>query len=367
MAAKKKKASDNKSTLHAFDFLSNPVDGDFGVIVLFGGDSFLKSSCRELLWSRLLPAGESEMNQVQFDGEKTDFREVFDELSTVSLFGSGEPRLVYVRNADKLVSDCKEQFEDYALHPLNSGILVLETKQWRSNTRAYKAVASSGLQIDCRIPMTQNGKSVDTRSVSRWLSKWALAHHKLKISAVVAEYLVGIIGPELGIIDQSFSKLKLYLDEKTAVTEKHIDDYIGGWQQQTIWDLFELAISGNTSAAITQLDRLLHADEKPIALFGQFAWSLRRYAAAFEESSRMSRSGRSVIVKDVLSAAGFFPGQHKDAEAKLRKIGRKKGLKFYRFLMECDLALKSTHSQPPRSRQAFENLILQLSGFESNI
>ena len=54
----------------------------------------------------------------------------------------------------------RQRLEDYAAKPRASGVLVLDVDEWPANTRLYKALDQSGLQIDCRPPQ-KKGKSKD--------------------------------------------------------------------------------------------------------------------------------------------------------------------------------------------------------------
>jgi DNA polymerase-3 subunit delta len=50
-----------------------------------------------------------------------------------------------------------------------------------------------------------------------------------------------------------------------------------------------------------------------------------------------------------------------NAERQLKQLGRDRAGKLYQWLLEADLAMKGTHSQPDRARFVLEQLILGLS------
>ena len=69
-------------------------------------------------------------------------------------------------------------------------------------------------------------------------------------------------------------------------------------------------------------------------------------------------------LKDALTQAGFrdWPlGTLKAAETRLIQLGRVRGGKLYRWLLETDLALKGTHSHETRARFALEQLFLRMA------
>lgn len=346
------------NTFHAFEFLGRRELPEASLVVLFGDELFLKGRVLGQFTGQL-QATDSDINLIKLPGNEATWREVSDELHTVSLFGGAQPRIVVVQQADSFVSEHRSRLEDLAEDPPSQGMLILDVGTFPANTRLYKRVAESGLAIDCRPPMS--GKSVDTQAIAKWAAAWGKQRHQLKIKPVVVEHMMDLGGTDLGIIDQNLAKLALYFDSQTEVTEQAIDEYIGGWQTRTIWQVIDNAVAGRTGAALEQLDRLLHNGEDPIGLFAQISWSLRRYAMAFDEAQRYQRLGRRMDVDDVMYQAGFrFPGDKKKAIEQLKKIGRQRGLEYYRLLLECDLSLKGSHSPQPRRRIALEKLILAL-------
>ena len=48
--------------------------------------------------------------------------------------------------------------------------LYLEVDEWPANTRLYKAVDQSGLQIDCRPPQKKGkSKEIDEAAMAKWI------------------------------------------------------------------------------------------------------------------------------------------------------------------------------------------------------
>lgn len=345
------------NTLHAFDFLQQKDPISSRVIVAFGDEPFLKAEVNKKIRQSLLAGEDDDINLVKLTGQAT-YSEVADELDTISLFGGGLPRVVVVSEADGFISDNRDLIEKLVDKPSTQGFLILDVSSWRSNTRLYKAIDKKGLQIDCRPPQLR--KSVDTGKMAKWASKWAKSQHQIKIKPAVVEHMMDLTGIELGIVDQNLAKLALYFDAKTEITDEAIDELIGGWQTKSIYQIIENVIYGHTGPALSQLNRLFDNGEAPQALFGQIAWSLRRFAMAFDEAQRYRRHGKRLNVDDVIANAGFRPYEKSKAVEQLGKIGREKGYDFYRLLLECDLAMKSSHASPRRARLALEKLVFDL-------
>ena len=169
------------NTLHAFEFLnaSEPVDVP-SVCVLFGNEPFLKRLVRQKLL-RSLMKGE-DVPYGQFDGQTCQWRDIKDEVATVSLFGGGGSRLAVVDDADPFVSNHRGVLEDYLSRSERPGVLLLDVTKWQSNTRLYKLTDACGLQVACKAPeYAGRRKGLDEKKLCDWLVKWALVHHRITL------------------------------------------------------------------------------------------------------------------------------------------------------------------------------------------
>lgn len=351
------------NTVHAFDFLAKAPAGVPPVVVLFGSESFLKRLATRALRKAIV--GDDDAPFTTLEGASAEWRDVIDELSTMSLFG-GERRLVIVEAADPFVSKERGRLESYVDKPRSSGVLILDVGTWASNTKLYKAVDKIGLQVDCRAPEKTIGKRkvLDEGRLGKWLIAWTQKQHKAKLEATAAEQLLEIIGAEFGLLDQSLSKLALFAGEGGKIDVQMVRDVVGGWRSQTIWELIDAAADGDAGEALKQLDRLLQAGEHPVALFGQISWSLRRFAAATRVYQEAERAKRRISVRDALIQAGIPHWNTKGlerAESQLKQLGRGRAGRIYQWLLETDLALKGSHSNPHRARFALERLFLRMA------
>ncbi len=351
------------TTEHVFDYLEQ-TSAATPVVVVFGDEPFLKRLALSRLRQTVL--GEDEPPFAEFEGGAAEWRDVFDELRTVSLFSAGGPRLAIVSNADEFVTRYRSQLESYLEKGDQHGVLVLDVVKWPSNTRLFKSVAKRGLQIECRPPATTGGKQkhVDVGRVAQWLVGWAKSRHHVRLSKNAARLLIDLRGVEFGILDQEIAKLALYTDAKGSVSEQLVQEVTGGWQAKTAWELVDAASAGNAAEALKQLNRLLSSGEHPAALFGPISWSLRRFAAATRLYQRAERQGRRIPLAAALEEAGFHKWQRQEmqnAERQLKRMGRERASQLYRWLLDADLALKGTHSSPEMSRWVMERLLMQMA------
>ncbi|OYV94692.1 MAG: DNA polymerase III subunit delta [Planctomycetia bacterium 21-64-5] len=337
--------------VHALDYLAEKLHPPAPALcVLFGDEPFLKGLLLAELRKTVLGDGEAEFALTRFDGRSADWRTVSDELLTVGLFGGGR-RLVVVDDADDFVSEHRGHLEDYAARPSRTGTLVLVVPSWPGNTRLAKHTAASGLAVECKSPPQAR--------LVKWLATLARDRHAAKLEREAAESLVEIIGPELGLIDQELAKLAAAANGQPIAADL-VQQLVGGWRAKTAWDMLDAAVEGRTSQALVELDRLLLAGENPIAIMGQIAATLRRFAAATRAIEQTEASGGRPNLRQALELAGFKSFVIQKSEAQLRRMGRQRAGQLYRWLLEADLALKGTSSAPARARTVLEQLVVRL-------
>ena len=346
--------------LHAFDLLKEESPDVAGFCALVGDDGFLRKLSRTSIQHAVSADGEA----TEFDA-RTPWRDVHDELSTLSLFGDG-PRLVVIPNADEFVKQNRPQLEAYAAAPASSGCLVLEIASLASNTRLYKTLAESGLIVECRAPQKKRGKSstLDDTKLCEWMRDWGKSTHQIELKRGADEELLQLIGPELGLLDQSLAKLALFCEPDGAVDIELVRQVVGGWRAKTTWELLDAALDGNAAEALLQLERLLQSGEAPQAIAGAMLWSLRRFADTAHLVLEAEGAGRKVSLSMALEQAGFkkWPkGAMARAEKQLRQLGRHRAAAMYHRLLELDLSLKGSHAAPARSRWALEKFLLSMS------
>lgn len=369
MAKQTKTVAAGGETVKALDYLASPEKYvPRPVCVLFGDEHFLR---REALSHVLSAIGSGDDSPPSVFGEddqqETRWQDVASDIATVSLFGgAGAKRVAVVRDADSFVSKYRSQIEEYCENPRTTSALILLVGTWAANTRLYKLVDQTGLQIDCRVPEIARGKgkSVDEAAIQKWLHARAESFHGVKLKPGAATLLFQLVGPSLGMLDQDLAKIALLAKKGEAVTPEQVQEWIGGWRAKTAWDMIDAACDGNAAEALLQLDRLLHAGEEPIAIFGQLSWSLRRYPAALRAYERSLRAGRKIPLREALLAGGFFQwpqGALDAAEARTKQLGRERLAAMNRWLHEMDLSLKGSHSSPSRARFALEKLFLKMA------
>jgi DNA polymerase-3 subunit delta len=347
------KTTAKSGVLSALDFLSKPSGyPDARVFAVTGDDAYLKSSVLVALRRQVLGGDEGEFSLTTLTGRDASFRDLIDALSSVSLFGSGR-RMVIVEEADSFVSQCRSELEDYVARPFQSGVLVLDVKTWPANTRLAKAIAGSGVTIECKSP--------NERQTKTWLGQRAKAAHGLRLDAAAVDALLELLPPELGILEQELAKLALLAGENRMIDAQLVRDNVGGWRTRTTWEMIDAAADGRAAVALAELDRLISAGEKPHGLLPQMSSSLRRFGAATAQIEAAEADGRRLPLRDALAQAGVPPFKLSDAERQLRQIGRRRAEQLTGWLLAADLAIKSHNSSDDRARMEIERLVVRLA------
>ncbi|MED5576586.1 MAG: DNA polymerase III subunit delta [Planctomycetota bacterium] len=350
-------------TLHAFDSLSQSLDWqNESTIVLFGDDSFLKQRVLGMLTEDY----ESKVGfpATVFDGNVVEWRDVSDEVATVSLFGGDARRVAVVDNADRMITQYRDRLESYFTQESTTGCLVLLVNRWQANTRLYKSVDRVGLQIECRAPLAARKKELDEPRIVKWMMAWAKQQHQCEIDKAAAEELLGLVGSSLGMLYQDLAKLSLFVEPGEVIDVAKIQSVVGGWRQKTAWEILDAGMDGDVAGAVSQLDHLLQAGEAAPAIFAQLSWALRRFAQVTDQYLRELRNRQKVNLPAIFKACGFrdWPaGSLKRNEQRLIRLGRERAAQLHRWLLETDLALKSSHSSPDRARYALEFLFMRMN------
>jgi DNA polymerase-3 subunit delta len=129
--------------------------------------------------------------------------------------------------------------------------------------------------------------------------------------------------------------------------------------------MLDTALDGDAGGAMLHLERLLAAGEQPIAVLGQISASLRRLAAATRLVLQAEAAGRKIALPEALERAGLRPFLLSKAERQLRRLGRHRGARLYRWLLEADLDLKGASAVPPRL--ILERLIVRLGAAQDMV
>lgn len=353
-------------TVHAFDLIHQAVPPlQSGVCPVFGSERFLKKLVIKTLLDSIA-GDDAEFSSIQFEGanDKTTWAAVNDELSMSTLFGGSGPKLVVIDEADSFVKEHRSQLEKLVENPPTDGVLVLVVDSWAANTKLYKRIDKTGLQVDCDPPQIKRGrnKTRDDAKIAKWLTSRARSEYDFELPLPGPAILIELTECNVGRMEQELAKLALFAVDQ-PLDNNRIREIVGGWPAQTMWNAIDSATDGDAGVALEFLDQLVRSGEHPLALLGQISWSMRRYAEVFELTRRDLRNGRKVDLDRAIKQAGFrhWGGELDNASRRLKQLGRERVSQINRWLLDADLALKGSHSKKERGRLVLEKLFVKMS------
>ena len=312
------------------------------VIVIFGDETFLKRQALAEVRRRIAGSEEDEGAFTNFRGDAASLSTVLDELFTVPMFG--EHRLVIIEEADEFVTKHRPALLKYVEAPSEVGTLVLEVKTWSSATNLAKVVEKLQLAIEC--------KGILPRFVAGWCTQWASLKYRKKLDKPTAEWLVELVGSELGLLDQELAKLAVHSGDKPQIERAAVDKLVVGSRAENVFKLLELVLDGRVGEALRHLDRQLVAGETPVGILAMVSSQLRKLTRAARETV----AGKPIA--QAVGDAGIAPFFVEKSVAQLKKIGRERMWKMYRKMLEADAALKGGSAL--RDRVIIERFLVEL-------
>ncbi len=291
------------------------------VYALVGSDHFLQlQKLAEVLAQ--LPEG---AQRVDLDGERADLADVFDELRSFAMFGSG--KVVVLRNAGEFLTRFREQLEDYVAAPSDSATLVLRLESLPSNQRIYKAIAKTGQIEDCNPPKAKD--------LPQWVIKRGAAHHT-KIDPDAAAMLCDLIGDDLGRLDSELAKLALGA-ESGRITAEMVGGCVAFQRERQMWDMTNELAAGHTAEALRRWRQLTQLD--PSTEFRAVTW-LGMWLENVRKTLTMQKSGMNAFA--ICSALRIWPREAQEPFLRTAKtLGPAGSARALDLLARIDLQSKS--------------------------
>ncbi|MDR0335644.1 MAG: DNA polymerase III subunit delta [Planctomycetaceae bacterium] len=333
------------------DFLWNPSQFSAKAIcVVYGKDPFLKSHAVRTLRAQVLSEEDAEFSLTRFEGNSIEFIDLLKEVNTLVMFGGGR-RFVMIEEADPFVTKYRSELEEYAEKPSEQAVLLLLLELFPSNTRLFKSIIETGLVIEAT--------SLPEKEIPKWIVRWSKHHHKTICDPDAAEMIFQRIGAEHGLLDQELAKLALMVAPKEKITTALVEKTVGSWRLQSTFEMLDLALAGQTAAAIRQLDQLLLSGETAVGILAQIAATLRKLAAATQLIIDAEKYGKKISLTTALKQTGVLPYHIVKTEKQLKMLGRYRGAKLLNWLLQADLDLKGASRNDPRI--ILETLIIQIA------
>lgn len=234
------------------------------VYLLYTTDSFFASEAVGAV-KRLVPDAEKDFNFHVFDffapsDETLSVEKVVETLNTVSFFGSRR-FTVLIANLQKLVKKDMERLESYAVNPsLQSVFVIIHLGSWKG----AKKERFQGVKI---IPLDMRDSEIPF-----WIKQRA-AHHEVTISDEAVEYLMGTVGPDIGLLSAEIEKISLI--GKKIIDVDDIADIITGERLYSVFDLTN-ALRAKDADRVFAVYKTLKETTEGFSLIGALNWQYTR-------------------------------------------------------------------------------------------
>ncbi len=235
--------------------------------LLISSDYFLHSEAISLI-KGLVPEDERDFNFHSFDLLSSDsdnppFEQVLDIARTASFFGGR--KFVVVGNVQKLLKKDLQKLESYlpassdgtVMILLNAGALKKEMKD------KFKGVKQISLDIR-------------EKDIPAWIRERA-GLKGFDISDSAASYLLGVVGPDLGMLSSELEKLILI--GKLKIEKKDIADVVEGRRTYNAFALVD-AIKAKDTEKTFKIYGALKDTEEPHSLLGALNWQYGQFAGS---------------------------------------------------------------------------------------
>jgi DNA polymerase-3 subunit delta len=266
--------------------------------LLNSSDRFLHAEAVSLI-KGLVPPEELNFNFQSFDmlaseQEKTALDQILDVLNTLPFF-SGR-KYVVIENSQKIAKKDLEKLGNYLQSPSGSSVLVLlyEGSLKKDAKESFRGIKQISLDI----------RESD-------MPAWIVEKAKLKglnLTGDAAQYLLAVIGPDLGMLSTEIEKLTLV--GKPDIEKGDIAEIIEGKRIFGAFDLIN-AIRDRNKEKVFRIYSILRETEEPYGLLGALNWQyaqMLRGKNSPKERNYLYEVFRLLNSADIgIKTGGFYP------------------------------------------------------------
>lgn len=235
--------------------------------LLISSDYFLHTEAVSLI-KGLVPPGERDFNFHSFDllsseSDKLPFEQILDVVNTASFF-SGR-KFVVIENVQKLLKKDLQKLESYLLNPSDGSVMILLNAGALKKDMKERLKGAKQIVLDIR-----------EKDMPAWLQERARLKG-FEISDSTASYLLGIVGPDLGMLSSELEKLMLTGSSK--IEKKDIVEVVEGKRTYSAFALID-AIKARDTEKTFKIYGVLKETEEPYSLLGALNWQYGQFAGS---------------------------------------------------------------------------------------
>jgi len=260
-------------------YINNPT-GYHPIILIYGPDQGLVSERSRKVQKKALEGNPDPFALQSFESDDiaNDPARLADEAAAIALFGG--KRIIRLRlSGNRPITKSIEA----VLGQSNEAILLIEAGDLKKNNpvRILLEKAKAAATLPCY--------SDDVRNLSALLNE-ELQVSGARIDADARELLLSLLGENRQTSRNEIRKLILYAHGKTEITRTDVEELIGDAAAFLTDDTIDLAMAGQTAAALVCFERSLAMGMPAF----QIAQALQRHLSALQLLSQAMETGRSL-------------------------------------------------------------------------
>ncbi len=315
----------------------------FPVYVIVGEDTSLLSAECERIIEKLLTPDERMTALFTADPRQISVTEVLDELRTLPFLA--QKRVVIIRDADKFISDNRQQLEDYFDNPCPTAALILMVESWPSNTKLAKKLPGCGKLLAVTEP---KGNQLQKR-----LIQYATEAHNKQLSRDAAQLIIELSGGQLGRLYTEIDKLAIFSQTQNEITLEHIESLIGRNRLFNAFEVIDSCLAGNSQQAVSRLREMFTADSSAeYKVVGAFAYHIRKM---FRAKALLQKGKR---IDEIAKQVNIWSNKHSFFE-QIKKLTLEQIGSLLEHLARIDYEIKTGRT---KANIAIEQLVLSLAG-----
>jgi len=232
------------------------------VYFLYAEDPYLLKEA-SIMAEGIVPEGERDFSVNLFDLDGIDdvppFEQIMDAVNTIPFMG--QQKVVIIENIQELAKKDMEHLERYTANPSPYSILILLHRgspkaQFKELMKKAKATP-----LDVR-----------PQELPLWIKEKAL-RKGFEITNEAVEYLLGIIGPDIGLLSSELEKVTLM--GKSRIDTVDIMDIVRGSNDYDVFDLVN-ALKDRDTQKVFKVAKTLQETQESYGLLGAINWHYSR-------------------------------------------------------------------------------------------
>lgn len=214
---------------------------------------------------RLVPSAERDFNLHIFDlstvGDETaTLAQIIDVANTASFFG-GRRFTLLMGNPQKMLKKDTERLNSYVSKPAPDSVFVMLHNGVLSKEAREKFKALKPLSLDIR-----------ESEIPSWLKQRAQLKG-LELSDEASDYLIGLVGPDLGLLSSEIEKISLL--DKQSIGVEDVLEIVKGGRLYSIFDLVD-ALREKDAEKVFAIYKTLRETAEDYSLIGALNWQYAR-------------------------------------------------------------------------------------------